>query len=96
MLEVIPFSQDTPLAVLDLGAGTGLVAGLVADRYPGARITLIDIVAEMLVEARKVLAGYDSDFEFVTADYVAGQRFEQQFDPIISSLSIHHLEESAK
>ena len=99
MLEVIPFGQDSALEVLDLGAGTGLVAGLVAANYPGARITLVDIAGEMLAKARNALAGYDNNFEFVTADYVAGWSFgpvEREFDLIISSLSIHHLEDEAK
>ncbi|WP_419175945.1 class I SAM-dependent methyltransferase [Desulfosediminicola sp.] len=99
MLEVIPFGQDSALEVLDLGAGTGLVAGLVADNYPGARITLVDIAGEMLAKARNALAGYDNNFEFVTADYVAGESFgpvERGFDLIISSLSIHHLEDETK
>jgi len=95
-LEAIPFGADQELEVLDLGAGTGLIAGLVAARYAKARITLIDIAGEMLTEARKTLSVYQNDFDFVTADYLAGESFGKEFDLIISSLSIHHLEDTAK
>lgn len=96
MLEVIPFASEQVLEVLDLGAGTGLVAGLVAAKYPQARITLIDLAGEMLSEARKALAEYYNEFNYITADYVAGESFGKEFDLIISSLSIHHLKDKDK
>ena len=40
--------------VLDLGTGTGAVARLVADRFPGADVAGADIAAQMIQEARRL------------------------------------------
>ena len=43
-------------AVLDIGAGTGLLSAFLLEKYPDARLTLMDISANMLDLARKRLA----------------------------------------
>ena len=80
--------------MLDLGAGTGLLAGLVARRFPSAHVTLIDISEEMLARARERFAGRQ-DVVIVATDYSAAE-FTGQFDVIASALSIHHLEDDEK
>jgi SAM-dependent methyltransferase len=54
--------------VLDLGGGTGALSWAVLDGLPGARVTVLDVDADMLAEARRRLAGF--------ADR---SRFSQQF-----------------
>jgi ubiquinone/menaquinone biosynthesis C-methylase UbiE len=44
------------LRVLDLGAGPGVLSGLVADEVPGGSIVLVDAQRAMLVKARRRLA----------------------------------------
>ncbi|MCC0015985.1 MAG: class I SAM-dependent methyltransferase [Rhodobiaceae bacterium] len=82
-------------AITDLGAGTGLLAAFVAQRLPGARLTLIDLAGDMLAEAEKRLRPVTKDFTCVTADYSA-IRLPQQQDAFVSALSIHHLADEAK
>jgi tRNA (cmo5U34)-methyltransferase len=95
-LEIIPFSKERSFRVLDLGTGTGLMAGMVASNYPNAQVTLMDISDKMLSEARKKAEQYQNEFEFIVADYSQVESFNRQYDLIISSLSIHHLPDSEK
>lgn len=80
--------NDAP-HILDLGAGTGLFSSFIRSKYPKATLTLIDLSEEMLKEARQRF-GDDQAVNYITADYAA-YPFQQQFDAVISSLSIHHL-----
>jgi tRNA (cmo5U34)-methyltransferase len=78
--------------VLDLGAGTGLLARHVGAAYPDAELTLLDGAAAMLDEARAVLgeqAGY------VVAD-LGGPLPDGPWDAVVSALAIHHLADEDK
>ncbi len=86
---------SVPIEVLDLGAGTGLLAALVAAAYPLARITLIDVAPAMLARARERFAAQSDRVRFVVADY-AQMPLEGRYDAIVSALSIHHLEHERK
>jgi len=83
-----------PTSVLDLGAGTGLLAGFVKTRFPKAELTLIDVADSMLDGARARFSGVD-DVEFRVADYQSGD-LGGPYDAVVSALSIHHLEHDAK
>ena len=80
--------------ILDVGAGTGLFANLVLQKYPDAQITLIDYSEKMLEGARKRFA-YAPNIQYIEADYSA-YTFSETYDVIISSLSIHHLPHEEK
>lgn len=95
-IEAIPFNREKNIDVLDLGAGTGLMAGMVASNYPNAKINLIDISDKMLSEAKKIVKSYQNDFGFIVSNYSQAESFEQNYDLIISSLSIHHLSAKEK
>lgn len=90
-IETIPFQKEKNIDVLDLGAGTGLMAGLVASNYPNAKIHLIDIAEKMLSEAKQKLKCFKNEFDFIVSNYSNVDSFSQNYDLIISSLSIHHL-----
>lgn len=80
--------------ILDLGAGTGLLTKYIFKKYPKGEFTLIDLSEEMLKIAKNRFKNLDS-FKYVAADY-STYNFNELFDMIISSLSIHHLEDAAK
>ena len=80
--------------VLDLGAGTGLLAAIVRSAHPAALLTLVDVAPAMLDQARKRFAGRGG-MTYLLADY-ATQPPAGPFDLIVSALSIHHLEDPAK
>tara|TARA_R110002020_G_scaffold56074_30_gene155371 strand:- start:3221 stop:3910 length:690 start_codon:yes stop_codon:yes gene_type:complete len=83
-----------PLRVLDLGAGTGLLAALLLERMPNARITCLDASDGMLDEARARFAG-DDRVDFVLAD-MATADLGGPWGVVMSALAIHHLEDAAK
>jgi tRNA (cmo5U34)-methyltransferase len=78
--------------VLDLGAGTGLLAGAVATAHPSSELVLFDGSAAMLDQARESLGG--------RASYIVGDLHQAPppgpWDAVVSALAIHHLEHPAK
>jgi tRNA (cmo5U34)-methyltransferase len=80
--------------IVDLGAGSGLLTQLVRQRFPNAHIHLMDFSEAMLDLARKRL-GDDENLAFTQADY-ANQPIPTQVCAIVSSLSIHHLDDEGK
>lgn len=88
------FAPDQSFRVLDLGAGTGLLTQFLSEVFPRADFTLMDFTQEMLDQARQRFAGRDN-FHYLTANY-AEANWAGPFDLIVSSLSIHHLQDEAK
>jgi tRNA (cmo5U34)-methyltransferase len=80
--------------ILDLGAGTGLFSSLILQKYPEAKITLIDISEKMLEIAKSRLKGF-ANVDYVLDDYTNFISHEK-YDIIISALSIHHLADTNK
>lgn len=79
---------------LDLGAGTGLLAALVRGAFPGTRIDLVDVAPAMLERAHERFAGQE-DVTCTVADYGTAE-LGGPYDLIVSALSIHHLDDTAK
>lgn len=82
------------LRVLDVGAGTGLLSAMILKKCPDAEITLIDIAEKMVDQARERFCGNEK-IRYVIADY-SDYEFDETYDVIVSSLSIHHLTDEAK
>lgn len=80
--------------ILDLGAGTGLLTLHLHNKYPDGDFLLLDLSEEMLNIARTRFKNAQN-FRFMVADYLK-QDFKGQFDIVVSSLSIHHLEHPDK
>lgn len=82
--------------VLDLGAGTGLLSGMLAAGRPDLALVLVDIAPGMLEIARQRFAALGGQPpELVVADYAQGLP-EGPFAAVISALSIHHLDDAGK
>lgn len=82
-------------AVLDLGAGTGLLSLLVHAAVPAVRVTLVDASPAMLAVAAGNLAGRGVAHETVVADLVDPLP-GGPYDAVVSALAIHHLDDPAK
>jgi len=93
--ELIPFTPEQSVDVLDLGAGTGLFAGQVLEKYPLARFVLWDVAGRMLDVASQRFLDRPEQFRYVVDDY-RNLRDAGSFDMVVSSLSIHHLEDDEK
>jgi tRNA (cmo5U34)-methyltransferase len=81
-------------SILDIGAGTGLLSGMLLKAYPGAAITLMDISEKMLEVARRRFAGREG-IQFIVADY-RDAGLGGPYDLVTSALSIHHLAREEK
>ena len=81
--------------ILDLGAGTGLLSALVAERLPHAHLVLTDLAEEMLARARDRFAGRMAPVEFRVMNHLDLAE-EGAYDVVMSALSIHHLEDDGK
>jgi tRNA (cmo5U34)-methyltransferase len=94
-IRVIPFDEESVFDVLDLGAGTGLFSHHLWSRYRKAGFVLYDSAPKMLEAAKRRFENCDGHFAFEERDLrdLPGDR---QFDLVISSLSIHHLEDAEK
>jgi tRNA (cmo5U34)-methyltransferase len=80
-------------AILDLGAGTGLLSEFVLQKFSMASLYLLDESSEMLAKAQQRLAQYDPKIfiQAMTDPLPIGS-----FDAVISSLAIHHLTDEDK
>jgi|SRR5665647_69952 len=76
-------------AILDIGAGTGLLSALMLQKFPEANITLLDISENMLDVARRRFSGKPNIF-FRAGDY-SRTDLKGPYDIVCSALSIHHL-----
>lgn len=81
--------------ILDLGAGTGMLAALVAAAVPDARVTLLDASADMLARAPERLGEHWARCEAVVGEFPRDLP-EGPFDAVVSALAIHHLADDDK
>jgi tRNA (cmo5U34)-methyltransferase len=91
-VDAVALAGRPPRRILDLGAGTGLLAGRVAAAYPDAELTLHDGAPAMLATAEAALGDRAS---YVTGD-LAGPLPAGPWDAVVSALAIHHLDDPGK
>ena len=84
-LEVVRIKPDW---VLDVGGGTGHAARLLSKRYPRARILLLDLSHEMLLEARRRAPRFFSHERYVQGGAEALPLSAASADMIFSSLTL--------
>ena len=93
-VNLLSFVVKDCKAILDLGAGTGLLTKYLYAKFPRAHFTLVD-VAEKMLDVAKVRFQGKPNFTYKIADYSAAFP-DDDFDLIVSALSIHHLSEAEK
>lgn len=87
LLERLGVIKLTPLAVLDLGAGTGYITRSLMKLYRGARVVALDIAAPMLVQARRQ-SGWWRRPGFVCGDIERLPFADRSVDLILSNLAL--------
>jgi tRNA (cmo5U34)-methyltransferase len=100
MAELLPFAPGAEFTFVDLGAGTGAAARTVLDHYPAARAILADYSPQMMAQGAVELEPYAGRYSYVEFDLsTAGDwppGLPAQADAVISSLSVHHLDDERK
>jgi tRNA (cmo5U34)-methyltransferase len=91
-VQALALADRPPARVLDLGAGTGVLARHITGAHPAAELTLLDDSPAMLAEARKALGDRAA---YVTADFEAPLP-AGPWDAVVSALAIHHLADDGK
>jgi trans-aconitate methyltransferase len=74
--------------VLDLGGGTGALSWAMLDRLAGARVTVLEVDADLLAEARRRLAGFGDRVSFQQARFSGSAAGA---DAVVASLALHHV-----
>lgn len=88
LVSLLPFDKEQIFDMVGLGCGTGTVSKAVKDAFHAARVTCVDIAANMLdIAGQKV----GKDATLIQADFNTFE-FPQKYDAVVSSLALHHLE----
>jgi len=80
-----------PIAILDLGCGTGLELGFIFDRAPNCRITAVDLSSEMLAKLSEKHAEKAGQITLVQASFLEFPIGQGRWDYIVSVMAMHHL-----
>lgn len=95
-VDIVPYHSERELRILDLGAGTGILSEKFAEKYVRSQLSLVDISAKLLNMAEKKLsAKFPGRISFTLMDY-ASSPFTGTYDLVVSALSIHQLNDTAK
>ena len=86
--------EFSPKTVLELGCGTGNLTLLIHQRFPEANITAVDISSECINECKLRIP--NADIHYIKSDFKDIDFLDNTFDLIISSISIHHLNDKEK
>lgn len=93
LINAIPDNKDEP-RILDLGCGTGNITKKVLERFPKAQITCLDLSENMLEIAKDKLSQYEN-IDYILNDFTTLDIYDD-YDAIISSLALHHIETDEK
>jgi ubiquinone/menaquinone biosynthesis C-methylase UbiE len=87
-VEVLAALAPADGHVLDLGGGTGSLSRAVLDGLPGMRVTVLDVDADMLDEARRRLADTAGRVSFHEGSFLDPL---PAADAVVASLALHHV-----
>jgi cyclopropane fatty-acyl-phospholipid synthase-like methyltransferase len=79
------------MEIMDLGAGTGLLSYFIAPHV--SKIIAVDNSPSMLEEFKNKASEFESETEILAAD-ISTDDLGRTFDGIISSMTIHHVEDT--
>jgi tRNA (cmo5U34)-methyltransferase len=94
LCDLLPFSTDAQVTILDVGAGYGPVSKFILDQFPNATCIAQDGSAPMLQHARQLMAGYSIRFIPFQSDLFDTAWVPSQFGPfdaVVSSFCLHNL-----
>jgi len=87
-VEVLAALAPADGHVLDLGGGTGALSSAVLEGLPGVHVTVLDVDADMLAEARRRLARFADRVAFHKGSFLDPL---PNADAVVASLALHHV-----
>lgn len=99
MLRVLSSTGRPIRRVLDLGSGSGVLAGAVLERFPDAEILLADFSEPMLDAARPRFPSPPHRLravDFSTSSWIGEVNDLAPFDAVVSGFAIHHQPDETK
>ena len=88
VLELASAQLPEPMAILDVGCGTGRLLRSAHERFPSARLAGVDAAEGMIREARAASSGLAIDFKLGTAEALPAP--DSTYDLVFSTLTFHH------
>jgi len=89
ILSSIPFNKN--MHIMDFGSGTGLLLERVAPFVK--KITAVDVSESMTKQLSEKIKNLDCEVEILQLD-LTKTKLELKFDGIISSMTMHHIEDT--
>jgi SAM-dependent methyltransferase len=86
--------RPDPRLIVDAGSGPGVISGLLAEKFPGARVVAVDGAETLLAEARARAGrlGFADRFSTIEAELSEGVGdLEYPADLLWASRSLHHV-----
>jgi tRNA (cmo5U34)-methyltransferase len=98
LVAAVPFTPAAPLKILELGSGDGRFAEALLTVFPAATLTALDGSESMRQETSRRLALFGDRARVAAFDLAALDWWDRMFgvDLIVSSLSLHHLNDAKK
>jgi SAM-dependent methyltransferase len=99
LLAVIPFNQDAKFRILDIGSGTGTLAGIILEAFPNAEAVGFELSEPMMNYGRKRMAQFGNRFSYHVGDFADGELpadLPGPFDVAVAARAIHHLPGATK
>ncbi|MBU1049048.1 class I SAM-dependent methyltransferase [Candidatus Bipolaricaulota bacterium] len=87
--EALPELGNAP-RILDLGIGTGLELNHLFERFPGAKVTGIDLSSGMLAELVRKNPPWIGNLRLINDSFLDLDLGRQAYDAVISSMVLHH------
>lgn len=88
-----------PVSIIDAGSGTGFVSHLLAERFPKAKITALDLAFNMLSQAktkRSFKQRWNKQFSYVNAEVESLPFADASVELIISGLTLQWCQDLPK
>lgn len=99
LVERMDLMAMKPVSILDAGTGTGFVSKLLAERYPKAKITALDLAFNMLKQAkgkRTFKQRWNKQFSYVNAEVENLPFADASIELIISGLTLQWCQDLPK
>jgi len=99
LVERMDLMSMKPVSILDCGSGTGFVSELLAERFPKAKITALDLAINMLKHAkakRTFKQRWNKQFRYVNAEVESLPFADASMELIISGLTLQWCQDLPK